>query len=282
MTTFKKSKTYYELVYDILKLDNDIHTVGLHSQESTLNDSYFKKYELMLFVIKNYVNIYNYSINIVEFGSGIGSFLRNLYANINFTNNNNGNITGNRRNIDRLYSYEECSYLTSKNNLINFDYNCPVSIYNRKYTETLFEDSFLSLVVSQDDFYKVTEKNKLFTEIYRILRLRGFLIFSDYFVSDDISIDDRKNLCEIFNVETMVSINEYISIAESCNLVHCNTIFTNSDVIEHFSEVLVNLEDYENLDKDLYAHFKNLHCTVKNLIQTEKLNHGILIFKKTH
>lgn len=259
----------------------DCNHVGLYmantdaeEKNETLDDiktSIKKKEDLLLFFIKNYLNINYQYITAVDLGSGLGQTVRSLYLEFFETKRDlqtNGQCL--------IYSYELSNENVSQNNAINFKNNIPIRMYNRDFTETLFEDASINLVVSEETFYQVSDKNKLIREISRILNnVNGYLVFSNYFLKEDKTEADADKVKGLLGLSTIDKFSEFRIKAEENRLRYCNSIYYSKDMVLHYSNLL-NYAKKNEFSEKIINYFDSW------LKASSLLNIGLFVFKKTY
>ena len=259
----------------------DCNHVGLYmantdaeEKNETLDDiktSINKKRDLLLFFIKNYLNINYQYITAVDLGSGLGQTVRNLYLEFFETKRalqTNGQCL--------IYSYELSNENVSLNNAINFENNIPIRMYNRDFTETLFEDASINLVLSEETFYQVSDKIKLIREISRILNnVNGYLVFSNYFLKEDKTEKDADKVKELLGLSTIDKFSEFRILAEETRLRYCNSIYYSTDMVLHYSNLL-NYARKNEFSEKLINYFESW------LEASSLLDIGLFVFKKTY
>ena len=259
----------------------DCNHVGLYmantdaeEKNETLDDiktSINKKRDLLLFFIKNYLNINYQYITAVDLGSGLGQTVRNLYLEFFETKRalqTNGQCL--------IYSYELSNENVSLNNAINFENNIPIRMYNRDFTETLFEDASINLVLSEETFYQVSDKIKLIREISRILNnVNGYLVFSNYFLKEDKTEEDADKVKELLGLSTIDKFSEFRILAEETRLRYCNSIYYSTDMVLHYSNLL-NYARKNEFSEKLINYFESW------LEASSLLDIGLFVFKKTY
>lgn len=259
----------------------DCNHVGLYmantdaeEKNETLDDiktSINKKRDLLLFFIKNYLNINYQYITAVDLGSGLGQTVRNLYLEFFETKRalqTNGQCL--------IYSYELSNENVSLNNAINFENNIPIRMYNRDFTETLFEDASINLVLSEETFYQVSDKIKLIREISRILNnVNGYLVFSNYFLKEDKTEEDADKVKELLGLSTIDKFSEFRILAEETRLRYCNSIYYSRDMVLHYSNLL-NYARKNEFSEKIINYFESW------LEASSLLDIGLFVFKKTY
>lgn len=259
----------------------DCNHVGLYmantdaeEKNETLNDiktSINKKRDLLLFFIKNYLNINYQYITAVDLGSGLGQTVRNLYLEFFETKRalqTNGQCL--------IYSYELSNENVSLNNAINFENNIPIRMYNRDFTETLFEDASINLVLSEETFYQVSDKIKLIREISRILNnVNGYLVFSNYFLKEDKTEEDADKVKGLLGLSSIDKFSQFRILAEENRLRYCNSIYYSTDIVLHYSNLL-NYARKNELSEKLINYFESW------IKASSLLDIGLFVFKKTY
>ena len=263
-------REFYKSVYG-----TDGYNVGLYMSNKINNlspeiihHSINKKWDLLFFFIRNYLNVKYHYLSIVDFGSGNGGTMRKLYDELkNIRKQNNVE----RESDYLLYSYDISRENTTECNLNNFEQKIPVRIYNRNFLDTLFDDGSVNLVISEETFHQVADKIALIREITRILsRINGFLIFSDIFLREDLDDNTRESVSSQLNLSTLQKFSEFSNLAEENGLKYCNSILYTDDLKIHYSNLL-NITDTP--DK-VRTHLENWRICADNL------DIGLFVFKK--
>lgn len=265
---------FYKKVFDGNGFNIGLYMSNIDANENNLSyldiqKSLDKKWELIFFFIRNYLNIQYNFLAVVDFGGGIGDTMRKLYE----------SITDFRRAYDNkseylLYSYDISRENTSQCNHINFEEKIPVRIYNRNFLETLFSDNSVNLVISQETFHQVSDKLSLVREISRILaRVNGFLIFSDIFLREDCDEDTREKVMEELSISTIQKFSEFQELAEQNGLMYCNSILYSHDLKFHYTNLLemANINEFSDKIKTYLKSWCNV-CDYLDL--------GLFVFKK--
>lgn len=229
-----------------------------------------KKTDLLIFFIKNYLNISYHYIVSVDFGSGYGETIRRIYNEIKEIKRDNNN----KYSECVLYSYDISSENCSTNNIINFKENVPIRLYNRDFTETLFEDGSVNLVLSEESFHQVQDKLKLICEIMRVLsKVNGYLIFSDIFLKENNTCEENSFVQKTLGLTAIQTFSEFRNLAEENHLKYCNAIYYSTDILLHYSNLLYIAKQNKLPDKIINY--------LKNWIECSKyLDVGIFVFKK--
>ena len=258
----------------------DCNHVGLYmantdakNKNNTLKDiraSIQKKGDLLLFFIKNYLNITYHFITAVDLGSGMGETPRNLYAEFMKAKKNqesNGKCL--------IYSYDISSENTTVNNTINFENDIPIRIYNRDFTETLFEDASINLVVAEETFYQISDKNKLIRELSRILNnVNGFLVFTDIFLKEGASCNDEQKVLDLLGLSNIDTFSKFRIRAEENRLRYCNSIYYSNDLVLHYSNLL-NFAKKNKFSENITSYLETW------LKASSFLEIGLFVFKKS-
>lgn len=259
----------------------DCNHVGLYmtntdaeNKNDTIEDirsSIKTKNELLMFFIKNYLNISYQYLTAVDLGSGIGDTARNLYIEFIKT----------RKSLDTdgrclIYSYDISSENITVNNAINFENKIPIRIYNRDFTESLFEDASINLAVSEETFHQVKDKNKLLRELSRILNnVNGYLVFSDIFLKENATEEEKRKVLELLGLSNIDKFSEFRNKAEETRLRYCNSIYYSRDLILHYSNLL-------NFAKKNECGENIINYLEKWLSASPLLDIGLFVFKKTY
>ena len=229
-----------------------------------------KKNDLLLFFIKNYVNTSHVGVNILEMGGGMGETMRNIFKLVKNSRTEYG-----KSSEYALYSYELSEENCSVNNLLNFEEDIRVKIYNRDFLNTLFKDESINLIISEDTFHQVSNKNVLFNEIKRILSVNGHIIMSDLFLNEDCSDEDRKNVSKLLNINSILKQSEFVLLANTFNIELCNSLYYRKDLCIHFNVCYHIAKENEQSEK-IINYFKNWVDASKYLTA------GIFVFKKIY
>tara|TARA_B100001093_G_C26645264_1_gene935020 strand:- start:174 stop:1028 length:855 start_codon:yes stop_codon:yes gene_type:complete len=237
---------------------------------SFLQKGMSKKNDLLLFFIKNYINPAHTGTVILEMGGGMGGTMRNLFKIIKNARTDYG-----RNSEYSLYSYELSEENCSVNNLLNFEDDSRVKIYNRDFLNTFFKDESVNLIISEDTFHQVSDKNLLFNEIKRILCVNGHIIMSDVFLSEDCSDKDRQTVSELLNINSIFKQSEFVLLANTFNIELCNCLYYKKDLCIHFN-VCHNIAKENEQPEKIINYFKNWVDASKYLTA------GILVFKKIY
>lgn len=250
--------------------ESDVEDYYPIDKKKIIREAMNKKNDLLLFFIKNYINPAHTGTVIIDMGGGMGGTMRNLFKIIKNARTDYG------RNSDySLYSYELSSENCSVNNLINFQTDSRVKIYNRDFLNTFFKEEAVNLIISEDTFHQVNDKEKLFNEIGRVLSANGHIIMSDIFLLEECSDTERKKTCEILGLSNILKQSEFLQHAVNHNIELINCLYYKSDLNYHYDNCY-NLAQENGLSDKITDYFK------KWIDASKYLTSGIFVFKKIY
>ena len=238
--------------------------------KKNIKEAMNKKNDLLIFFIKNYINPAHTGTVILEMGGGMGGTMRSLFKIIKNARTDYG-----RNSEYSLYSYELSSENCSVNNLINFQTDSRVKIYNRDFLNTFFKEEAVNLIVSEDTFHQVNDKEKLFNEINRVLSVNGHIIMSDIFLLEECSDKEREKACEILGLSHILKQSEFIKHAVNYNIELINCLYYKNDLNFHYTNCY-NLAKENKLSDKITNYFN------KWIDASQYLTSGIFVFKKIY
>lgn len=262
----KNVQNFYKKYWGGESIHIGIYDDDYKKSDNVKNDIKFaiqRKTDLIAYLIKTYVLTNFEYITLADFGSGYGGTSRFLYK--LFENKLKMRID----NFD--LSHENCLVNTLK----NIEKNINIPVYNCSFLEIPVSDENYNLVISEDAFIHISDRDRIFKEVKRVLKPSGFLIFSDIILDDnysDNSIDEVYSRVKTKSLETSES---YKKLASDNGLTFINSIDYKSSMLTHYSNIRNVIEDNTD-NKDI---IEGLDNWVKHIKQNN-ITTKIFIFKK--
>lgn len=259
---------------------DNIH-IGIYDEELSLNEvniDYIKKCsnkksELMCRLVNMYTDNLK-DLNIADFGAGFGGTSRYIKKSLCKTIN-----------IDCYdLSKENCVINTNKNIVDKLN----IGVYNLSIEKIPVIINYYNVIISEDAFIHIENKDNIFKEINRVLLNSGFLIMSDIVLTNEAQniINYNKtndlNLQEVYDrikINKIDSEESYKILAKKHNLILCNTLEYKENMLKHYEYIKYltenNLEKSDDYDKIL----DGLNNWIKH-IKLGNITWKIFIFKK--
>lgn len=254
----------------------NIH-IGIYDNETDINKITIdtikkcsdKKSELMLKLIKMYKNnTTNYTI--ADFGAGFGGTSRYIKSNLVYPN------------IIDCYdiSNENCKV----NILKNLENNLDIGVYNMSFLNIPVQNYYYDIIIAEDVFIHINNKNDLFKEMTRVITPSGFLILSDILLDDNYDsnndIDyDISDVCKRIGINKIDNEYNYKMIAKQNGFVLCNSIELKDNMLTHYECIKKLTEDHLEKSEEYNRIINGLDNWIKH-IKLNNITWKILIFKK--
>jgi 2-polyprenyl-3-methyl-5-hydroxy-6-metoxy-1,4-benzoquinol methylase len=217
-------------------------------------------------LIYRLINMYssNSNIHIGDFGSGFGGTARM--------------ICKNRVNVNI-----DCYDISKENCIINMTKNLKenvnISIYNLSFFNIPTNKNYYDIIISEDVFIHINNKNKLFEEMYRVLKPYGFIIISDIILTDKANKEDIKEVYERIGINNIDSEKSYKKIGEQNGFILCNSIEYQENMLIHYESIKKLTENKLEKTEDYNKIINGLNNWIKH-IKLNNITWNILIFKK--
>jgi cyclopropane fatty-acyl-phospholipid synthase-like methyltransferase len=270
-TTVETARTYYnsddaDNFYATIWGGEDIH-VGIYENDSIFDASLrtVQKIASMLTLNEN--------SRVLDIGAGYGGSARYLVK-----------TTG---------SHVDCLNLSEVQNQRNRQLNQEqvffankIRVIDGNFEAIPSEDQQYDIVWSQDAILHSGNRRKVFEEVYRVLKPRGELIFTDPMQSDDCPEGVLQPVLDRIHLDSMGSIGFYTKTAEELGFEKVQVIEMTEQLVNHYSHVLQELEARydELLTVCSQEYLDRMKVGLNHWIETGKkgyLSWGILHFRKT-
>lgn len=225
------------------------------------------KIDFMLTYINQFINNKNIKIKLADFGSGFGGTARYIHDKF----------------VDEDIKFEIDCYELSKHNCNIFlqknkNYT-NINIYNKSFLETGKTDNYYDIILSEDAFIHINNKDDIFKEISRVLNTNGMLIFSDIILTEKEIHTDIKEVYERININSIGSEKIYLDLGNKYNLKYNEGIEYQNDMLKHYENIkylsnnmLENTEDKNRIINGIDSwikHIKLNNITTKLFIFTK-------------
>lgn len=160
-----------------------------------------------------------------------------------------------------------------------------VSVTQGNFENLPFPAASFDLVWSQDAILHSNKKEKVFEEVFRVLKPGGRFIFTDPMQSDDCPPDVLKDVLARIHLEEMGSVKSYRSFASKLGMKTISVDEFPDQLVHHYACVLSELEkQYDTiLEKSGRQYLDTMMVGLNHWVQAGKkgyLNWGILLFQK--
>jgi ubiquinone/menaquinone biosynthesis C-methylase UbiE len=246
----------------------DIH-IGLYNSvgDPTIESASQKTIEKMISLL----NI-NSNSKILDIGSGYGGSARFLVNQFNC-------------HIDCLNISEEQNNRNRSKN-IDLGLNKNIDVIDGSFENIPLDSNSYDVVWSQDAILHSSDKNKVFTEVSRVLKNNGTFIFTDPMQRKDVLPHEIQSVLDRIHLNNMGSFELYESIGIKNHLKLIEKIDLTKNLFFHYSSVLNKLI-VEN-DKLLNLNISNSYLDKMktglihwiDAAQSDNLKWGILKFQK--
>ena len=148
-----------------------------------------------------------------------------------------------------------------------------------------FEDRSFDVVWCQDAILHSGQKEKVFEEVYRVLKAQGQFIFTDPMQSDDCPEGVLKEVLARIHLEGMGAVERYESICVQLGFEKAGIYEMPKQLVHHYTKVLQALELNYNQLKEVVTttYLDHMSKGLKHWIkagQSGYLNWGIMHFNK--
>lgn len=224
------------------------------------------KIDFMLTYINKFIKNKNSKIKLADFGSGFGGTAR--YIHDKFVNEDI------KFEIDCYeLSKENCDIFLQKNkNYTN------INIYNTSFLETGKPDNYYDIIISEDAFIHINNKDEIFQETSRVLNINGMFIFSDIILTEKNTHIDINEVYKRININSIGSNKIYLNLGNKYNLEYKEGIEYQSNMLKHYENIkylsngmLENTEDKNRIISGVDSwikHIKLNNITTKLFIFT--------------
>ncbi|MDM8559910.1 methyltransferase domain-containing protein [Candidatus Parabeggiatoa sp. HSG14] len=270
-TIVENARTYYnsddaDNFYAITWGGEDIH-IGIYDhQDNSILDASHRTIQKLVSLLT-----LNKSSKVLDMGSGYGGTARYLIKTVGcHVDCLNLSEVQNKRNRK----------LTEEQGL-----SANISIINGNFEAMNLEAQQYDVVLSQDAILHSGNRQKVFEEVARVLKPGGEFIFTDPMQSNDCPTGVLQPVLERIHLDSMGSIDFYLSIAKELGFETVQVIEMTEQLINHYSHVLLEIETYydEILKACSQEYIDRMKVGLNHWIEAGKkgyLSWGILHFCK--
>ncbi|MEM7184622.1 MAG: methyltransferase domain-containing protein [Spirochaetota bacterium] len=246
----------------------DIH-IGLYAQESgeSIFEASRKTVEAM---VKQLQTLPQTNGKVIDIGAGYGGSARFL--------------------AKSGYSVS-CLNISEEQNIRNRNYNSEqgldskIEVIDGSFEDLPFRDTSFDIAWSQDAILHSGDREKVLTEVYRVLKSGGEFIFTDPMQSPNASKEHLQAVLDRIHLDSMGSYDYYEKIAEKIGFEKLTVIDLSQNLVFHYSHILAEInERYEEIQRVCSkAYLEKMKTGLKHWIEAgkkEQLNWGILHFRK--
>jgi len=249
--------------------DKDIYIgIGLYEDES---DTIFTACQRMVSKMASLLSKNGSETCLLELGAGYGATARYLAREHKFrVDCLNLSQTQNQRNrqLNQEQSLEQ-----------------QIQVIDGSFENLPFEKESYDVVWSQDAFLHSNQRQKVMTEINRVLKPGGDIIFTDLMQRQNCPHDVIKPVLERFQLENLASFEFYQEIAQKLGWQERQVVDLSSNFVNHYVRLLQDIENrYEELLSVFsQAYLENMKKGITNWIIAGKngdFKWGLLHFQK--
>lgn len=185
----------------------------------------------------------------------------------------------------------DCLNLSEKQNAVNekktqlAGLDQLVKIYPGEIENLPFENESYDIVLSIDSLLHVQDRDKAFDEISRVLKSKGWLVFSDVFQGENVPKVALKSLIERIPIDSLGKVQSYQEMLENKGFVLNDHKELTPQLVKHYSMILSGVKDQKaQLVQKAGGDF--VKQTMKGLNQwiraakKEQLTWGIMLYQK--
>lgn len=168
----------------------------------------------------------------------------------------------------------------------NLNLEDKIQVLDGSFERIPMEDSSVQLVWSQDAILHSSDKKKVFSEVYRVLKPGGFFIFTDPMQREGVSKEAIQPVLDRIHLEFMGSFDYYQRLGMETNFSFQKQLDLSKNLIYHYSSVLEELENrYQELLRENISsgYLDKMMVGLKHWIDAankELISWGILLFRK--
>jgi len=160
-----------------------------------------------------------------------------------------------------------------------------IDVVDGNFEALPFDDDSMDVVWSQDAILHSGNREKVFQEVDRVLRPGGHFIFTDPMMRAGVDLKALQPVLDRIHLADLGSVDTYVSYAEKLGWKHVEYDGKTSQLINHYSAVLDNLESRtEELTKEISPEYiENMKRGLAHWINAGKAGHlawGVLHFEK--
>jgi len=270
-TTVETARNYYnsddsDNFYATIWGGEDIH-IGIYETE---NDSIFDASRRTVYKIAKMLTL-NESSRVLDIGAGYGGTARYLAK----TNGCHVDCL----NLSEVHNQRNRK-LTQEQGLAN-----KIRVIEGNFEAIPLDDQQYDVVLSQDAIVHSSNRRKVLEEVRRVLKPNGEFIFTDLMQSDDCPTDVLTLVYERIHLDSMGSVGFYLKTTQELGLEKLNIIKMNEQLVNHYSNVLQEIEArYDNILKICSQEYiDHMKVGLNHWIEQGKkgyLSWGILHFRK--
>lgn len=159
-----------------------------------------------------------------------------------------------------------------------------IDVVQGNFESLPFPDQSFDFVWSQDAILHSSQKQRVFQEVYRVLKPQGTFIFTDPMQADDCPEGVLQPILERIHLEELGSVRKYRHLAAQCGFSEHNISPMPEQLSNHYRRVLEELEAQEENIEVSQAYLSRMKKGLQHWIEGGRkgyLNWGILQFKKT-
>lgn len=200
------------------------------------------------------------SSNVLDIGSGIGGPARYIASKT-------------RANV---YAVEIQKELSNIAKILTNEYKLDNKVRHieKDILQFAIKNKTFDSIVSWLALYHIPNRNKLFKQIFSLLKSKGYFYSEDFFLVDKLNKKERLNLSRIFHANHLVKYDEYLEELKS----HKFIIISHKDMSANWSNFtkkrLIKYKKEFNKNVDLFG-----HTASKNVLNFYQLAHNLLTSK---